>query len=68
MTDQASSDDGSGSAGRALQFSRINGILAVAGLVAIALGYWLLADGSVTAAPMLLVLGYAVLMPLAIIL
>jgi hypothetical protein len=51
-----------------LKFSVINAVLAVAGLAAIALGYTLLAQGSVVAAPLLLVLGYAVLLPLAIIL
>jgi hypothetical protein len=43
-------------------------MLGVAGLASVVLGYWLLANGSVTAAPLLLVLGYAVLLPLAIIL
>jgi hypothetical protein len=31
-------------------------------------GYWLLAQGSTTAAPVLLVLGYCVLLPLGVIL
>jgi uncharacterized membrane protein len=35
--------------------------------VCLALGYWLLAQGSITAAPILLVLAYVVLLPLAII-
>jgi hypothetical protein len=51
-----------------LQFSPINGILLIAGLAAIVLGYELLSRGSTTAAPLLLVLGYAVLIPLGIIL
>jgi hypothetical protein len=51
-----------------LKFSPINGVLLVLGLAAIVLGYVLLAQGSITAAPLLLVLGYAVLLPLAIIL
>jgi hypothetical protein len=51
-----------------LQFSPINFILLIAGLVAIVLGYQLLSRGSTTAAPLLLVLGYAVLIPLGIIL
>jgi hypothetical protein len=42
--------------------------LGVAGLVSLVLGYWLLAGGSITLAPLLLVLGYVVLLPLAIIL
>ena len=52
----------------ALQFSAINGILGVAGVLTVALGYVLLSQGSITAAPLLLVLGYVVLLPLAIIL
>ena len=51
-----------------LQFSAINGILGVTGILVVALGYFLLSQGSITAAPLLLVLGYVVLLPLAIIL
>lgn len=51
-----------------LKFSAINGVLLVLGLVAITAGYMLLARGSTVGAPLLLVLGYAVLVPLAIIL
>ena len=51
-----------------LRFSAINGVLAAAGLLVVALGYLLLSNGSITAAPLLLVLGYVVLLPLAIIL
>ncbi len=51
----------------ALKFTRVNALLGVSGLVALTLGYWLLAQGSVTAAPLLLVLGYVVLLPMAII-
>jgi hypothetical protein len=46
----------------------INAIFLVAGLAAIVLGYVLLSGGSTVAAPLLLVLGYAVLVPLGIIL
>jgi hypothetical protein len=52
---------------RSLRFSTVNLTLAVAGLTAVAVGYWLLARGSITAAPLLLVLGYVVLLPAAII-
>ena len=52
----------------ALKFTRVNAILAGSGLVCLTLGYWLLAQGSITAAPLLLVLAYVVLLPLAIIL
>lgn len=51
----------------ALKFTRVNAILGAAGLVSLTLGYWLLAQGSITAAPLLLVLGYVVLLPMAII-
>jgi len=51
----------------ALRFTRVNALLGGAGAVALGLGYWLLAQGSITAAPLLLVLAYVVLLPLAII-
>lgn len=51
-----------------LRFSAINGILLAAGLASIVIGYALLAKGSNVAAPLLIVLGYAVLIPLGIIL
>ena len=51
-----------------LHFSAVNVALGIAGALALALGYWLLAAGSITAAPLLLVLGYVVLLPLALIL
>lgn len=51
-----------------LKFSPINGVLLLLGLAAITAGYMLLARGSTVGAPLLLVLGYAVLVPLAIIL
>lgn len=54
--------------GDSLRFSRKNGLLGLAGLAVIVLGYVLLAQGSITAAPLLLVLGYLVLLPLALVL
>jgi len=51
----------------ALKFTRVNAMLGAGGLLALTLGYWLLAQGSITAAPLLLVLGYVVLLPMAII-
>jgi hypothetical protein len=51
-----------------LRFSVVNGVFLLAGLAAIIGGFVLLAGGSVTAAPLLLVLGFAVLIPLGIIL
>lgn len=52
----------------ALRFSARNWMLLLIGLVAILAGYFLLAGGSTVAAPLLLVLGYVVLLPLGIIL
>jgi uncharacterized membrane protein (Fun14 family) len=51
----------------ALRFTRVNAMLGGGGVLALTAGYWLLAQGSITAAPMLLVLGYVVLVPMAII-
>lgn len=51
-----------------LRFSPINAVLLLAGLASIIAGYVLLASGSTVGAPLLLVLGYAVLVPLGIIL
>jgi len=51
-----------------LRFSPINAVLLGVGLAAITAGYVLLARGSTVAAPLLLVLGYVVLVPLGIIL
>jgi hypothetical protein len=50
-----------------LKFSAINALLLGAGLAAITLGYAMLARGSIVGAPLLLVLGYGVLIPLGII-
>ncbi len=51
-----------------LQFSRINLAFAGGAFVTIAAGYLFLSSGSITLAPILLVLGYVLLVPLAIIL
>lgn len=51
-----------------LRFSAINAILLVVALAVITAGYVLLSRGSTVGAPLLLVLGYAVLLPAAIIL
>lgn len=50
-----------------VRFSLQNWILLLAGLVTIVVGYVLLSGGSTVAAPLLLVLGYVVLIPLGII-
>lgn len=57
-----------GTATRTLHFGTRNIVLLAAGLASISLGYWLLAQGSTVAAPLALVLGYVVLIPLGIIL
>ena len=51
----------------ALKFTKVNALLGAAGIACLALGYGLLAQGSITAAPLLLVLAYVVLLPMAII-
>ena len=51
----------------ALRFSSQNWLLLAAAALAIVAGYALLARGSIVAAPLLLVLGYVVLIPLGII-
>jgi hypothetical protein len=51
----------------ALRFSLLNWILLGAGLLALVVGYVLLARGSTVAAPLVLMLGYLVLVPLGII-
>ncbi len=50
-----------------LSFSRVNAIWLGGAALAIALGYVLLAQGSMTLAPTLLVLGYCVLLPIGIV-
>ncbi|MDB4949248.1 MAG: hypothetical protein JWM27_1897 [Gemmatimonadetes bacterium] len=50
-----------------VRFSVQNLALLAAGLFTIVLGYVLLSQGSIVAAPLLLVLGYTVLIPLGII-
>ncbi len=51
----------------ALRFTLTNLWFGLAGLATVTLGYVFLSQGSITAAPLLLVLGYLVLLPLAII-
>ena len=50
-----------------LPFTRKNYILFAIGLLVIVLGYVTLGYGSITLAPILLVLGYCVIIPIAII-
>ena len=51
-----------------LRFGTLNWGLLAAAVVSIVVGFVLLSGGSTVAAPLLLVLGYVVLMPLGIIL
>lgn len=60
--------DALGQSPAGLRFSMMNLALGAAGIAAVGLGYYLLSQGSITAAPLLLVLGYVALLPLAIIL
>ena len=53
--------------GLGLPFGRRNYLLMGAGLAAIIIGYIALGSGSITLAPILLVLGYCVLFPLGIV-
>jgi hypothetical protein len=53
-------------AGAALAFGTLNYALFAAAVAAVVVGYVLLARGSITLAPILLVLGYVVLLPAAI--
>ena len=50
-----------------LRFSLTNLWFGLGGLASVTFGYVLLGQGSITAAPLLLVLGYVVLLPIAII-
>lgn len=52
----------------ALRFSLTNWAVLLLGVLCILAGYVLLSSGSTVAAPLLLVLGYVVLLPLGIIL
>jgi hypothetical protein len=52
--------------GDTLPFGRKNQILFGIGFATILLGYYLLSKNSITVAPLLLVMGYCVLIPLAI--
>ena len=52
---------------RIFGFERANALLLAAGVVAVFVGYYLLNSGSTTAAPLLLLLGYAVLVPAGLI-
>jgi hypothetical protein len=51
----------------ALQFGLLNWILLAAGLLTVVSGFALLARGSTVAAPLLLMLGFLVLIPIGII-
>ena len=67
MPSKSSASTPASSSQGSLRFSMQNLILFVLAAVAIVIGYVLLAGGSTVAAPLLLVLGYVVLIPLGII-
>lgn len=54
------------SLGESLGFGKLNYILLAIGLGFIVLGYIFLASGSITIAPILLVIGYCVILPIGI--
>jgi len=60
------SSHGKTRAKRAFAFGPLNFALLVAGAIVVIAGYVLLDRGSITAAPLLLVVGYAVLLPAGI--
>ncbi len=49
-----------------LPFKKMNYYIFLVGLLAIILGYFTLGQGSITLAPLLLVVGYCVIIPIAI--
>jgi len=49
-----------------LPFKKMNYYIFMMGLLAIVLGYFTLSQGSITLAPLLLVVGYCVIIPIAI--
>ncbi len=67
MASSSRSAESASGDGGSLRFSPVNAILGGAGLVSLVAGYWLLSNGSITLAPLLLVLAYVILLPLAII-
>ncbi len=50
-----------------LRFTSVNALFGGAALVTVVAGYVLLAQGSITAAPLLLALGYLILFPVALV-
>ncbi|MEO0292777.1 MAG: hypothetical protein ABIN61_00965 [candidate division WOR-3 bacterium] len=50
-----------------IYWSKINSIIFLSGILSIILGYIFLARGSLTLSPILLVLGYAILIPVSLI-
>ncbi len=52
--------------GEGLPFTKKNYLIFAVGLAAIVLGYITLSQGSITLAPILLVLGYCVIIPVAL--
>lgn len=67
MNKRKSSTSGGAAYTGSFRFSTVNGVFLGLGTATVALGYLLLSRGSTVAAPLLLVLGYAVLIPIGII-
>jgi hypothetical protein len=67
-TSKSSGKGGRGRDAIRIRWGRRNIALFVGGLAAVTAGYLLLAQGDITLAPILLVAGYCVLIPLAFIL
>lgn len=59
--------EGAAASGGTPAFSPASALLGGVGILAILAGFLLLSRGSITAAPLLLVAGYAILVPLAIV-
>lgn len=68
MTKEPTGKKGKAAATVRIRWARRNRILLGSGLGAVVVGYLLLSQGDITAAPVLLVAGYCVLIPLAFIL
>ncbi len=61
-------EKGTGSELESVPFSKLNYILFAAGLLVITVGWFLLRGGHISIAPIMLILGYCGIIPLAIVL
>jgi hypothetical protein len=67
MPKRSTGTEGTAPSGPHPALTPLSAVLGGIGILAILAGFFLLSRGSITAAPLLLVAGYAVLVPLAII-